>query len=130
MTIFGVCEIIFGLVIERLSAKLGRSLFFAISYAFELTALLFCLLWVPNDEPWVPYFIVVFFGISDGLRQPLLSGKSYGYYDNMIFDKEIIKVRKLAKILVNTRNEYLLKYVIIIYGTPPGLSKFYSRLSS
>jgi len=74
MTVFGICEIVSGVAIERMSGKFGRSLFFAISFTFEITGLLFCLLWKPSYAPWVSYFLVVIFGISDGLRQPLIIG--------------------------------------------------------
>ena len=75
IAVHGVIEILSGTALQQFGARLGRFFFFIISYAFELFSLSFCFLWKPSEDIWITYMLAICFGVSDGLRQPLVSGK-------------------------------------------------------
>ncbi|CAK8675870.1 unnamed protein product [Clavelina lepadiformis] len=76
MAIYGASTFLTALVNGKISAIYGRKIITIAGFLFNLGVYCFCLLWVPDEysESWIAFVLLFFYGIVDGLWQPLTTG--------------------------------------------------------
>ena len=66
----------------KIASKIGRNIPLFIGFCVNIANYIICLFWIPTEPSlWVVYIIFVLLGVTDGIWQPLVNGKTKCFSD-------------------------------------------------